>query len=102
MAEMHDSGKTLHELKSGMQKYPQVLINIKTIKTIKTVNLDGNENILKSVRAVEEKLGNKGRVLLRASGTEPLIRVMVEGEDAGLVNNYAQQLAEDVKKVIGA
>jgi phosphoglucosamine mutase len=54
------------------------------------------------VRAVEEKLGNKGRVLLRASGTEPLIRVMVEGEDAGLVNNYAQQLAEDVKKVIGA
>ncbi len=99
MAEMHDSGRTLHELKSGMQKYPQVLINIKTIKT---VNLDGNETIQKSVYAVEEKLGNKGRVLLRASGTEPLIRVMVEGEDADLVNNCARQLAEDVKKVIGA
>jgi len=47
-------------------------------------------------------LGAKGRVLLRASGTEPLIRVMVEGEDATVVENYAQQLAEDVKKAIGA
>ncbi len=99
MAEMHDSGKNLHELKSGMQKYPQVLINIKTTKK---VNPDGDEAIQKAVRAVEEKLGDKGRVLLRASGTEPLIRVMVEGEHADLVNNYAQQLAEDVKKAIGA
>jgi len=99
MAEMHDSGKNLNELKSGMQKYPQVLINIKTTKK---VNPDGDEAIQKAVRAVEEKLGKKGRVLLRASGTEPLIRVMVEGEQADLVNNYAQQLAEDVKKAIGA
>jgi phosphoglucosamine mutase len=82
-----------------MQKYPQVLINIKTNKK---VNPDGDEAIQKAVRAVEEKLGKKGRVLLRASGTEPLIRVMVEGEQADLVNNYAQQLAEDVKKAIGA
>ena len=99
MAEMHDSGKNLHELKSGMQKYPQILINIKTTKK---VNPDTNEAIQKAVRAVEEKLGDKGRVLLRASGTEPLIRVMVEGEQADLVKNYAQQLAEDVKKAIGA
>ena len=99
MAEMHDSGKNLHEIKSGMQKYPQVLINIKTTKK---VNPDGDEAIQKAVRAVEEKLGDKGRVLLRASGTEPLIRVMVEGEHAVSVNNYAQQLAEDVKKAIGA
>ena len=99
MAEMHDSGKNLHELKSGMQKYPQVLINVKTTKK---VNPDSDEAIQKAVRAVEEKLGDKGRVLLRASGTEPLIRVMVEGEHADLVKNYAQQLAEDVKKAIGA
>jgi phosphoglucosamine mutase len=99
MAEMHDSGKTLHELKSGMQKYPQVLINVKTTKK---VDPDADGAIQKAVRAVEEKLGNKGRVLLRASGTEPLIRVMVEGEQADLVENYAQQLAEDVKKAIGA
>jgi phosphoglucosamine mutase len=99
MAEMHDSGKNLHELKSGMQKYPQVLINVKTTKK---VDPDADGAIQKAVRAVEEKLGNKGRVLLRASGTEPLIRVMVEGEQADLVENYAQQLAEDVKKAIGA
>jgi phosphoglucosamine mutase len=99
MAEMHVSGKNLHELKSGMQKYPQVLVNIKTTRK---VNPDTDGAIQKSVRAVEEKLGDKGRVLLRASGTEPLIRVMVEGEHADLVKNYAQQLAEDVKKAIGA
>jgi phosphoglucosamine mutase len=99
MAEMHDSGKSLHELKSGMRKYPQILINIKTTHK---VNPDTNEAIQKAVRAVEEKLGDKGRVLLRASGTEPLVRVMVEGEQADVVNNYALQLAEDVKKAIGA
>jgi phosphoglucosamine mutase len=82
-----------------MQKYPQILINIKTPKR---VDIDADEAIQKAVRAVEEKLGDKGRVLLRASGTEPLIRVMVEGEYADSVKNYAQQLAEDVKKVIGA
>jgi phosphoglucosamine mutase len=99
MAEMHDSGKSLHELKSGMRKYPQVLVNVKTTNK---VNPDTNDAIQKAVHAVEEKLGDKGRVLLRASGTEPLIRVMVEGEHADLVKNYAQHLAEDVKKAIGA
>jgi phosphoglucosamine mutase len=99
MAEMQNSGKSLHELKSGMQKYPQTLINVRTTKKI---NPDTNEVIQKSVQAVEKKLGDKGRVLLRASGTEPLIRVMVEGEHKDLVKNYAQQLADDVKKSIGA
>jgi phosphoglucosamine mutase len=99
MAEMLSTGKNLHELKSGMQKYPQVLINIKTTKKI---NPDTDEIIQKSVQAVEKNLGDTGRVLLRASGTEPLIRVMVEGEQEDLVNYYAQQLADDVKKSIGA
>ena len=99
MAEMHDSGKSLHELKSGMQKYPQILINIKTPKK---VDINTDAGIQKAVRAIEEKLGDAGRVLLRASGTEPLIRVMVEGEQADLVKKYAQQLAEDVKKSIDA
>ncbi len=99
MAEMYVTGKNLHELKSGMQKYPQILVNVKTSKKI---NPDSNGEIQKAVRAVEAKLGDKGRVLLRASGTEPLIRVMVEGEHEDLVKNYAQQLAEDVKNAIGA
>jgi phosphoglucosamine mutase len=99
MAEMQSSGKNLYELKSGMQKYPQVLVNVKTPKK---VNLDTDENIQKAVAVIEKKLGDTGRVLLRASGTEPLIRVMVEGQNEDAVKNFAQQLADDVKKVIGA
>ncbi len=99
MAEMHDTGKSLSELKSGMQKYPQVLINIKTGRAI---DIDNDIVLQKAVSAVENKLGDKGRVLLRASGTEPLIRVMVEGESESLVNNLAQELAEVVKKLIVA
>ena len=99
MAEMQDSGKNLHELKSGMQKYPQVLVNVKTNKKI---NPDEDESIQKAVKAVEKKLGDNGRVLLRASGTEPLIRVMVEGQQEDLVKNYAHQMADDVKKAMGA
>jgi phosphoglucosamine mutase len=82
-----------------MQKYPQVLINVKTNKKI---NPDQDEVIQKSVKAVEKKLGDNGRVLLRASGTEPLIRVMVEGQQEDLVKNYAQQIADDVKKAMEA
>ncbi len=99
MAEMQDSGKSLHDLKSGMKKYPQILINIRTAEK---VDLATNEPLQKAVQDIEEKLGDRGRVLLRVSGTEPLIRVMVEGDDADLVNKYAQQLSEDVKKAIGA
>ncbi|MEY3807058.1 MAG: hypothetical protein RI893_34 [Pseudomonadota bacterium] len=99
MAEMQDTGKNLHELKSGMQKYPQILVNVKTAKKI---NSEQDEIIQKSVKAIEKKLGDKGRVLLRASGTEPLIRVMVEGQQEDLVRNYANQIADDVKKAMGA
>lgn len=99
MAEMQDSGKNLHELKSGMRKYPQVLVNVKTSKKI---NPEQDESIQKSVKAIEKKLGDKGRVLLRASGTEPLIRVMVEGQQEDLVRNYAHLIADDVKKAMEA
>ncbi|WP_036249085.1 phosphoglucosamine mutase [Methylobacter sp. BBA5.1] len=99
MAEMQSSGRNLHELKSGMQKYPQVLVNVKTSKK---VNPDKDEAIQKAVKAIEKQLGDNGRVLLRASGTEPLIRVMVEGQSEVQVKDYAHHLADDVKKSIGA
>jgi phosphoglucosamine mutase len=99
MAVMQASGKNLHELKSDMHKYPQVLINVKTGKKI---DPDKDENIQKALKVVEKKLGNTGRVLLRASGTEPLIRVMVEGQNEELVKGLAHQLADDVRKAIGA
>lgn len=99
MAEMQDSGKSLHELKSGMRKYPQVLVNVKISEKM---NPDDNEEIQKTVKLVEKELEGSGRVLLRASGTEPLIRVMVEGTHEDVVRNYAYQIADDVKRITGA
>ncbi len=98
VAEMQNTGLSLHDLKSGMQKYPQVLINVRTTKK---VNLMTHEGIQMAVHSVEQALGKDGRVLLRASGTEPLIRVMVEGSNQSQVEHYAKQLADDVKQEIG-
>ena len=97
LAEIQQTGKSLFELKSGMQKYPQVLLNVRINKK---VNIDEVDEVTKAVKAVEKKMGEKGRVLLRSSGTEPLIRVMVEGENESDVNKYANELAEVVKKAI--
>jgi phosphoglucosamine mutase len=97
LAEIQHSGKSLHELKLGMQKYPQILKNVRINKKI---NIDEVESIQKTVKAVEKKMADKGRVLLRSSGTEPLIRVMVEGENLDDVVKYADQLVDEVKKSI--
>ncbi len=91
-----DSGKPLHELKRVMSKYPQILVNI-PIK--EKIDLDASDEIQQSVRDVEATLGNRGRVLLRASGTEPLIRVMVEGEDQAETSILAEKIADTVRSV---
>ena len=77
-----------------MNKYPQVLINIKTEAE---VNLINNERLSDAVKVIESKLSDKGRVLIRKSGTEPLIRVMVESIDSDLANESANYLAEIIK-----
>ncbi len=97
LTEVQQTGKSLHELKLGMQKYPQVLLNVRINKK---VNIDEVDEVTAAVKAVEKKMGEKGRVLLRSSGTEPLIRVMVEGENESDVHKYANELAEVVKKAI--
>ncbi len=97
LAQIQLSGKSLHELKLGMQKFPQIL---KNVRVNKKVNIDEVESIQKAVKAVEKKMGEKGRVLLRASGTEPLIRVMVEGESENEVVNHVNYLLDEVKKAI--
>lgn len=99
LAQMHQTGKSLHELKSGMQKYPQILVNVKVAKKVNPTEIPA---IQQAVAAAEQVLGKDGRVLLRASGTEPLIRVMVEGVDEKTVSALANQLAEDVKNAITA
>jgi len=90
-------GKTLAELKAGMSKYPQTMINVRVSERQDPM---ANAGIRQAVAEVEAELKDKGRVLLRASGTEPLIRVMVEGEDKGQVEKLAKQLAGVVEDTL--
>jgi phosphoglucosamine mutase len=89
--------QSLHDATNVSPLYPQVLINVETNKKI---DLENNKLIQDAVRNVEFKLNDKGRVLLRASGTEPKIRVMVEGEDLKAVKNHAKFIADKVKEVV--
>lgn len=84
-----DQGKTLADLKGAMTKFPQVMINVPA----NSAKVMENNAVQSAVRDVDAVLGDKGRVLLRPSGTESLIRVMVEGEDAPQVKRLAAQLA---------
>ncbi len=90
------SKKPLAELAADLVLYPQVLINVKTSKKI---DLARQAEIKAAVESAEAELANNGRVLLRASGTEPKIRVMVEGEDGALVQRLAEKIAQVVTKV---
>jgi phosphoglucosamine mutase len=97
LAEIQATGHTLHELRSAMTKYPQKLINLRVNQMI---DISSNVEIRAAVKAAETELGDEGRVLLRASGTEPVIRVMVEGRDATLTNHLAKQLAETISAIL--
>ena len=97
LAEMQQTGSSLNELTSLVTKYPQRLINVRVKEMI---DLSDNDEVNAAVQAVEDKLGNQGRVLLRASGTEPVIRVMVEGRDATLTNQLAIELSEVIESIL--
>ncbi len=99
MEVMYNTGKTLYELKEGMQKYPQCLINV-SIK--EKVDLDKIESIQKVKSEIQRELKGGGRVLLRSSGTEPLVRIMVEGIDAQQIRAMAARLASTVSEVLAA
>jgi phosphoglucosamine mutase len=90
------SQKTLAELGADLVLYPQVLINVKTSKKI---DLARHVEIQAAVKSAEEELAQTGRVLLRASGTEPKIRVMVEGENGPQVQSLAERIAAVVTRV---
>jgi len=95
---MVDSGKPLSELRSGMEKYPQAMINVRIDRK---VDLSKMTKVQDAIRTAESELGDKGRILLRPSGTEPLLRVMVEGEIETQVNAIAESLANEVRSGIG-
>ncbi len=99
IAAMVHSGKPLHDLIADVEKYPQVLVNVRLSKKVDVCLLPAVQD---AVKQAEAELAEKGRVLLRASGTEPLIRVMVEGQNDVLVQNLAEQIASVVKDAVDA
>ncbi|SQD80220.1 phosphoglucosamine mutase [Moritella yayanosii] len=92
-----NSGLTLKELRSGISKFPQVLVNVRFSGDSDPLLA---ESVQQAVKDVELELADRGRVLLRKSGTEPLIRVMVEGEDETHVLALANKIADAVKAML--
>ena len=94
LAEVKRSGQTLQELSRVMVRFPQVLINVKNVAKER---LASSTAIADAVKAAEIELGSNGRVLLRASGTEPLVRVMVEAQSDAVAQSVATKLAQVVE-----
>jgi phosphoglucosamine mutase len=98
LAVMQRTGLKLSELTDGMDQFPQVLLNVKIREPVDPTSDAG---IRTAISDVEMELGDRGRVVLRASGTEPVIRIMVEGEDRYQVSTLATRLADSVRATFG-
>lgn len=96
-----NTGKTLSELASFIKELPQVLVNARIPNDKKNIYLEDKE-IMNEIKKIEDKLQGKGRVLIRPSGTEPLVRVMLEGEDQKEIDKLAHSLAELIEKKANA
>lgn len=94
---LRDTGVGLHEWQNRMVKMPQTMINVRRSRDMDVMS---HPDIIAAVAATEKKLADRGRVLLRPSGTEPLVRVMVEAEDPAITQLLAQELAEVVEKAL--
>ena len=95
VAEMARTGKSIAELASVMTVYPQILVNVRGVNH---TAMAGDEGIADAIRAAEAELGETGRVLLRPSGTEPMVRVMVEAADQATADRLANSLADVVRE----
>jgi len=96
---LREARKTLAEMVVGFQKYPQILVNVRVREK---VPFDQMPPVQAQVEAVEELLSQKGRLLVRYSGTEPLARVMIEGENQFKIEGYADKIAGAIEREIGA
>lgn len=94
---MKHTGRNLAELHAGLSKYPQSMVNVRTETRIDPMNITA---VKMAVEQAEQALNGAGRILIRSSGTEPLIRVMVEGEDVDKVSGLAASLANEIKSAV--
>ena len=92
---LKEEKRNLQEAAAVMQIYPQVLVNVRADKEMKK-RLNVDEGVQKGLKKWEQILGENGRILLRPSGTEPLIRVMAEGKDEQLIHNAANAIAQSI------
>jgi phosphoglucosamine mutase len=95
---MQEEQKPLSYLCKELRKFPQQLINVKVSSKVPFENIPSLKRLL---RKIKNSLGKSGRVLLRYSGTEPIARIMVEGDDKKLVHSCAAELADLIKKTLG-
>lgn len=91
-----ESGKTLEDLSSFIHEFPQILLNIEVSEERKTIYKD-DEEISSLIEKFQEELGSDGRILVRESGTENLIRVMVEGRDKETIENIGNEIINSIK-----
>ena len=98
LAVMKNTGRSLAELASGMRKFPQVLLNVKVAARFDPAEVPA---VREAVQRIEKRMNGQGRVVLRPSGTEPVIRVMVEGRDESATRAAATELAEVVRAAAG-
>lgn len=96
LAALKSAKQSLHDAKKGMRKFPQKLINIPVGKSSSVLE---SPTVKKAISEAEKNLSSQGRILLRPSGTESVVRIMVEGNDAQQVQKIAEQLAKTVKRV---
>jgi len=96
---LRESHKTLAEMTAGFKRYPQVLLNVRVREKVPFTDL---ASVRTAIAEVEELLSQQGRLLLRYSGTEPLARVMIEGEDQGQIEDYARRITGAIEREIGA
>ena len=94
---MLESKKTASELGNLVQKYPQVLINAK-VSSDKKYDYEKNPEIKEAIEKLEKEFSGNGRVLIRPSGTEPLVRVMIEGQDKKIIEEKARKIANLIEK----
>jgi phosphoglucosamine mutase len=93
-----ESGRGLAELTEGFRRYPQVLLNVRVREK---VPFEEVEEVVRAAREVRERLGEGGRLLLRYSGTEPLARVMIEGQSQAEIDALAEGLAAVIRRSLG-